>query len=145
MNDNYGRWQSDFNEVIQHCKDSSSSAAQIIQWLQPETSDYFVLKPQFSGFFYTPLDLLLRELDVRSLLITGIAGNMCVQFTASDAYMRGYALHIPEDTTASSTADQHKRSIAMFTDVLGADTTASDQINFIRLLKRADEHYAKMN
>ncbi|WP_255357933.1 hypothetical protein [Geomicrobium sp. JCM 19037] len=53
MNDNYGRWQSDFNEVIQHCKNASSSAEQIIQWLQPETSDYFVLKPQFSGFFYT--------------------------------------------------------------------------------------------
>ncbi|WP_052363982.1 cysteine hydrolase family protein [Geomicrobium sp. JCM 19037] len=84
-------------------------------------------------------------MDVRSLLITGIAGNMCVQFTASDAYMRGFALNIPEDTTASSTVDQHERSIDMFKDVLGADTTASDQLNFIHLLKRADEHYAKTN
>ena len=51
----------------------------------PDDDDYFVLKPKHSGFYATPLELLLRYLKVDELIITGIAGDNCVLFTAADA------------------------------------------------------------
>jgi hypothetical protein len=55
----------------------------------------FVFKPKHSGFYSTTLDLLLQVLQalgVHILILTGIAGNICVLFTANDAYIRGYGL-----------------------------------------------------
>jgi len=60
----------------------------LIEKLYPEQDDYFVLKPKHSGFFSSALETLLRYLRVRRLIITGIAGNFCVLFTANDAHMR---------------------------------------------------------
>ena len=68
--------------------------------LRPTRRDYFVLKPKHSGFFDTTLDTLLDALRIRRVIVTGIAGNICVLFTANDAYMRELKLFIPP--TASS-------------------------------------------
>ena len=72
--------------------------------LYPAQDDYFVLKPKHSGFFSSTLETLLRYLGVRQLIITGIAGNFCVLFTANDAYMRDYELAIPRDCVISNAA-----------------------------------------
>ena len=61
----------------------------------PEASDYFVLKPKHSGFYATTLDLLLEYLKTDTLIITGIAANICVLLTANDAYMRDYRCLCP--------------------------------------------------
>ena len=63
----------------------------LVEALKPEEDDYFVLKPKHSGFFSTTLDILLDYLQAKMLILTGIAGNNCVLFTANDAYMRGRA------------------------------------------------------
>jgi nicotinamidase-related amidase len=63
--------------------------------LRPEENDYFVLKPKHSGFFSTTLETLLRYLETQTLILTGIAGNFCVLFTANDAYMRDFNLFVP--------------------------------------------------
>jgi nicotinamidase-related amidase len=105
VNDNFGRWRSDFRRQVVHCLRDNSRGHQIVSLLQPEDDDYFVLKPKHSGFFSTTLHTLLRYLGSRKLILTGIAGNFCVLFTANDAYMRDYELIIPSDCTASNTAE----------------------------------------
>ncbi len=55
--------------------------------MKPEEEDYFVLKPKHWGFYSTTLDILLNYLQARTLIITGLAGNICVLYTANDAYM----------------------------------------------------------
>lgn len=128
VNDNFGRWQSDFRRQVQHCLREESRGHEIVMLLQPEEDDYFVLKPKHSGFFSTTLETLLRYLGSKTLIITGIAGNFCVLFTANDAYMRDYDLIIPADCTASNSAAENKKALALMRKFLKADTRPSSKI-----------------
>jgi nicotinamidase-related amidase len=128
VNDNFGRWQSDFRRQVEHCLRGDSRGHEIVQLLQPEEDDYFVLKPKHSGFFSTTLETLLRYLGSRTLIITGIAGNFCVLFTANDAYMRDYDLIIPSDCTASNSAQENREALALMRKFLKADTRPSAKI-----------------
>lgn len=132
VNDNFGRWQSDFRKQVQHCMRGGSRGREIVALLQPEEDDYFVLKPKHSGFFSTTLDTLLRYLGAETLILTGVAGNFCVLFTANDAYMRDYELVIPSDCTASNSATENKQALALMRKFLKADTRPSGKIKFRR-------------
>lgn len=129
VNDNYGRWQSDFPALVDHCRDRTDHGKKITELIEPEDNDYFVLKPQYSGFFMTPLELLLDYLNVKSLIITGVAGNMCVHFTANDAFMRGYKLYIPSDCIASNTDKDNEEALDLMSQVLNANIKASTDLN----------------
>jgi nicotinamidase-related amidase len=85
VNDNFGRWQSNFNHQVEHCLRDGVRGWPVVELLQPDEQDYFVLKPKHSGFYSTALDVLLEYLGVQTLILTGIAANICVLFTANDA------------------------------------------------------------
>ena len=95
INDNFGQWRSDFRRTVAHCTARQSPGRRVSQRLRPTRRDYFVLKPKHSGFFDTTLDTLLETLHIRRVILTGIAGNICVLFTANDAYMREYTIFAP--------------------------------------------------
>ncbi len=111
-NDNFGRWQSNFNAQVEHCLHDGVRGRSIVEKLLPEDDDYFVLKPKHSGFFSTTLDLLLKYLQVHTVILTGMAANICVLFTANDAYMRDYRLYVPSDCVASNTEEENKMALA---------------------------------
>ena len=136
VNDNFGRWQSDFRRQVEHCLRGDSRGHEIVQLLQPEDDDYFVLKPKHSGFFSTTLETLLRYLGSRTLIITGIAGNFCVLFTANDAYMRDYDLIIPSDCTASNSAEENREALVLMRKFLKADTRPSSKLRLPAPRKR---------
>lgn len=140
VNDNFGRWQSDFRRQVQHCLRESSRGHEIVSLLRPEDDDYFVLKPKHSGFFSTTLDTLLRYLGSRALIITGIAGNFCVLFTANDAYMRDYSLIIPSDCTASNSAQENREALALMRKFLKADTRPCAKLRLPAARKRKRHH-----
>ena len=58
-------------------------------------NDLTVLKPCHSAFHATPLELLLARMHAKTLIIAGLAADICVQFTAMDAYVRGFELFVP--------------------------------------------------
>ena len=60
VNDNFGRWQSNFNSQVEHCLRDGVRGQPVVELLRPDDDDYFVLKPKHSGFFSTALDVLLR-------------------------------------------------------------------------------------
>jgi len=130
VNDNFGRWRSDFNKIVDRCLHGDVRGRPIAELLVPDEDDYFVLKPKHSGFFSTTLDLLLEYLGVRTLIIAGFAGNNCVLFTAIDAYMRDYHLIIPADCTASNTPDDNENALQQMQNVLKADIKPSTEIDF---------------
>ncbi|MFC0559530.1 cysteine hydrolase family protein [Halalkalibacter alkalisediminis] len=125
VNDNYGRWQSDFRHLVSHCLQEEVRGKPLAEMMKPDEDDYFILKPQYSGFFATPLDLLLTHLNVNSLILTGVTGDMCVQFTANDAYMRKYSLFIPSDCVASHTNEINQRALHTMKEVVKADISSS--------------------
>jgi nicotinamidase-related amidase len=129
-NDNFGKWQSDFQRILKHCLEDDVPGKRIAELLRPEDDDYFVLKPKHSGFFSTTLDILLRYLEARTLIITGIATDNCVLFTANDAYMRDFNLIVPADCVAAEDADESKRALNHMQRVLKADIRPSNEIQF---------------
>ena len=112
VNDNFGRWKSDFRRTVNHCTRHGDGRA-IVKLLRPDEGDYFVLKPKHSGFFSTTLETLLRYLETQTLILTGIAGNFCVLFTANDAYMRDFNLFVPRDCTVSNSRKENESALRL--------------------------------
>src|SRR5690606_23311324 len=113
-----GRWRSDFNAQVENCLRGGVRGEPIARLLQPGDEDYFVLKPKHSGFFSTTLDILLEYLEVRTVVLTGMAANICVLFTANDAYMRDLRLVVPEDCVASNTEQDNRYALEQMQSVL---------------------------
>ena len=133
VNDNFGRWQSDFNKLIAHCLEDDVPGRPLVELLRPDEDDYFVLKPKHSGFSSTTLDTLLDYLHAKTLILAGIAGNICVLFTANDAFMRDFHLVVPSDCIASNTAAENEHALWQMRTVLQADTRPSSAIDFVDL------------
>jgi nicotinamidase-related amidase len=97
--------------------------------LLPDEDDYVVIKPKHSGFFSTTLDTLLAYLHVKTLILTGVQSNICVLFTANDAYMRDYHLVIPSDCVASQNLKDNEHALYQMETILKADTRPSTEID----------------
>jgi len=134
VNDNFGRWKSDFRRTLDHCA-RYGRGRDVVKLLRPEENDYFVLKPKHSGFFSSALDTLLRYLQTQTLILTGIAGNFCVLFTANDAYMRDFNLFVPSDCSVSNTSRENESALRLMRKFLKADTRLSSRI-VLRSTKR---------
>ena len=128
VNDNFGHWQSDFNAQIQRCIGADSLGREVAGILIPEPNDYFVLKPKHSGFYSTSLDVLLAYLGVDTLILTGFAADICVLYTANDAYMRDFSLVIPSDCIASETPEKTLASLGHMRERLKARVCLSRSI-----------------
>jgi nicotinamidase-related amidase len=136
VNDNFGRWRSDLNAQVRHCLEDDVRGRPVVERLRPEDDDYFVLKPKHSGFFSTTLDVLLDYLGARTLILTGMAANICVLFTANDAYMRDFHLAVPSDCVASNSEEENRHALEQMRKFLGADVRPSDELNFEELGRR---------
>ena len=127
-NDNFGRWRSDFTHLVDACAAPDAAGRDIVRPLRPDPDDLSVLKPRHSAFYGTPLEFLLAELGIGRLVIVGVVTEMCVLFTAHDAYLRKFDLWIPADCVASTNEKNHTRTLEHLADVLGADTRPSTAV-----------------
>ena len=130
VNDNFGRWRSDLNAQVEHCLEADVPGKPVAELLRPGEEDYFVLKPKHSGFFSTTLDILLEYLQVETLVLSGIAGNICVLFTAYDAYLRDYRILVPSDCIVSNTAAENQYALDQMQKILKAQICESKEIDF---------------
>ena len=108
----------------------------IVKLLRPGPDDYFVLKPRHSAFYLTNLDLLLHYVGAKRLILTGLAGDICVLFTANDAYMREYEVIVPADCVASEDTDHNEQALQLMQRVLKADLTPSTELDLTVLLQK---------
>jgi nicotinamidase-related amidase len=134
-NDNFGRWRSDFHDVVEHVMDDGVRGEQVARLLKPDRDDYFVLKPKHSAFFATTLDTLLSYLGARRLIFCGFSGDVCVLFSAGDAHMRDFHIHVPSDCIASIFPEENKRVLAYMRRVLSVNTTRSDRLDLAELIR----------
>jgi nicotinamidase-related amidase len=121
-NDNYGIWRSDFTGVWRRCRSRGGVAAELAGRLKPRPGDCTILKPRHSAFHATPLALLLEQLRCKKLIVTGLAADSCVLFSAMDAYLHGYALWVPEDCTAAESEGDKRQALEHMRRVLKAET-----------------------
>jgi nicotinamidase-related amidase len=137
-NDNFGRWRSDFREVIEHCLHEGVRGRPLAELLRPGRDDYFVLKPKHSAFYATTLATLLQYLGAKRLVLTGVAGDQCVMITAVDAFLRDYDLWVPSDCTASQDAADNREALRYMERVLHAKIDGSQALDLHALRRKAD-------
>ena len=129
INDNFGKWRSDFRSLVEHCINDPVPGREVAKLLKPDDEDYFVLKPKNSAFFGTTLDTLLTNLGTSTVILTGIAGDNCVLFSANDAYLRDYTLFIPCDCVVSNSREENDAALRLMEKVVKADIRPSTDLD----------------
>lgn len=125
-NDNYGVWQSDFDDLVAECRGRDDISGEIARLIAPRPHDITLLKPRHSAFFCSALELLLKDMGAKELILAGLATDMCVQMTAADAFLRGYeGVWVPSDCTAAETTKAKTASLAYMKEVLKCDVRSS--------------------
>jgi nicotinamidase-related amidase len=135
VNDNFGRWRSDFHRIVAHCLEDGVRGRPVVEQLVPDETDYFVLKPKHSGFYNTTLELLLDYLRTETVILTGMATDVCVLFTAADAYMRDFRVIVANDCVTALTPAAHRAGLAQMRSVLKAEVVASASLDLARLAR----------
>jgi nicotinamidase-related amidase len=107
-NDADGSWDGDGPRLIRQAIEGRGGS--LVEEVAPREGEPFVLKPRYSAFDHTPLDLILRSLEVERILLAGAATEMCVVQTAIDAKEEGFKVTILAD--ACATADQSMERLA---------------------------------
>ncbi len=128
VNDNRGRWRSEFRELVRLSIVESETGAAIAEHLQPDDGDYSVLKPKQSAFYATPLDLLLRHLRVRKLIVTGVASDQCIVMTAAEAHMRDYDVVVPRDCIGAPSASRNAAALRQLAESHHVATPLSSRL-----------------
>lgn len=137
VNDNFGDWHADADAIVAHCLGRDSMGHSVVERLRPRPSDYFVIKPQFSGFYSTNLPAILPRLGVTRLILAGVAADICVLFTAADAHMREYGLWVPQDAVASSCEEHRDWALGIMAKSMAAETRRTDELAIEDWLKQA--------
>lgn len=140
VNDNFGHWEQDFRLFAAKVRDSSKRGREISEMLAPEENDLYILKPQRSGFYETQLSLLLQSLNVSNAIVCGVTTDICVLFTAHDAYMRGFHVYVPEDCSAAVEPEHHQEALKFLRRVADAKTGDSGEIDFSVLDRNNGDH-----
>lgn len=135
VNDNFGLWHSSFPEVFSHCTRRSARGRDVSRKLKPGRNDYFVLKPRHSAFFATSLVPLLEHLAVDRLILSGMATNLCVLFTAHDAHMHQYPIVVLSDCCAAESDGDHNLALDQLERFCKATVCLSTECRF-RALRR---------
>lgn len=134
-NDNFGRWRSDLSAVVERCREPGCKGRPLCELLLPDREDYFVLKPKHSAFFSTTLELLLRYLGTETLVLGGFAGNICVLFTANDAYLRDLGLVVAADGVASNTPEENDAALELMQKILKCEVQPATRIDFRAMVR----------
>jgi len=104
--------------------------------LLEDLSTAVVAKTQYDAFYNTDLERILRASGTEQVVITGVMTHICVETTARSAFVRGFAVFIPADGTATYNREYHASSLLNLSHGAAAVTTCSDLIRMMETKKR---------
>jgi nicotinamidase-related amidase len=107
---------------VTRCGESGGAAGEIASLLAPETDEPTFFKPRHSAFYGTPLEFLLRERGISRLILTGLQADICIFYTAQDAYVRRYRLWIPANCVGAQNNAHYRASLSLMRRNLKAST-----------------------
>lgn len=107
---------------------AGTEGAKVIPELNAGEGDYIVPKRRYSGFFQTDLDILLKELGVKSVIMTGLHTHMCVRHTSADAYSLGYDVVVAREATDAFTEEDYNIGLAYLKTCYGAEALSNDEL-----------------
>ncbi len=100
--------------------------AEFVKEIQPGDNEIIIEKKRYSGFFKTDLDARLHDMGVTTLVMMGVATNVCVQATVQDGFMHDYFIVVPNDLVASSNEELHDKALLSFDRFFGTVTSSTE-------------------
>ncbi len=94
---------------------------EVIEDLKPDEDDYVVKKVRYSGFFASPLDVILRQLKVDEIWLTGVLTDICIQHSAADAFFRGYKTIVPRSCTDTFSDEKKEYALQFMKEMYGTE------------------------
>jgi nicotinamidase-related amidase len=128
VNDNFGRWRSDMKALLAFVSSPGSAGRRLVEVLRPSDEDFVVLKSTLSGFHQTPLEAMLRQGHVKTVVMAGFLTGNCVLFTAADAYMRGFDVVVASDCVLDETDGRHRDALKTMSRALKARVVRSPRL-----------------
>ena len=107
---------------------AGTPGAEVIPELNLCEKDYVVPKRRYSGFVQTDLDILLKELGVKTVIVTGLHAHMCVRHTSADAYCLGYDVVAAKECLNSFTEEEFQGGLAYLKTCYGADSYSNEEL-----------------
>ena len=107
---------------------AGTKGAEVIPELKKSEKDFVIPKRRYSGFFQTDLDILLKELGVKTVVMTGLHAHMCVRHTSADAYCLGYDVVVAKEATVSFTEEDYVNGLAYLKTCYGADAYTNEEL-----------------
>ncbi len=96
--------------------------------VQPEPGDKIVVKHRYSGFYGTDLDVVLKARGIRTLLVTGVATNVCVESTARDGFQRDYYIVFMDDGSSTYDLADHQATLRNINNQFGVVATFAEVV-----------------
>ncbi len=119
VNDNYGNWNSSSQKLLDAALDGRHP--ELVEPLRPPEDALFVIKARHSAFYETPLEYLLRQLDVQRIMLCGQVTEQCILYSALDAYVRHIRVAVPSDGVAYIDRELHDAALEMMRRNMRAD------------------------
>jgi nicotinamidase-related amidase len=98
VNDNYGDFTADFDEVVRAALEGERP--DLVSPIAPDENCLRILKVRHSAFYASSLDYLLSRLQTKRLILTGQVTEQCILYSALDAYVRHFDVVVPPDAVA---------------------------------------------
>jgi len=111
---------------------AGTPAAEIIEELRPQPTDWVIMKPRFSAFYGTHLDTMLTALGTETILVGGISTQRSVEGTARDAKNRDMQCIVVSDCCTAGELDVHEMTIKHVLPLLVRVRTTDEVIAALR-------------
>lgn len=105
-----------------------SEAAKVLDEFKVQETDYIVPKRRYNGFFQTDLDLLLRELNVDTLIVCGADTNICVLQTLAGAYFLNYKTIVAADACATFLIGNQEQGLEYFSKCYDSRVILTEEV-----------------
>ncbi len=121
VNDNFGHWRSNRDELIEEALNSEHS--DLVEPIAPSDDALFVVKARHSIFYQTPLEYLLGQEGIDRVILTGQVTEQCILYSALDAYIRHLEVRVPADAVAHIYEDLAEAALKMMERNMSADVS----------------------
>jgi nicotinamidase-related amidase len=121
VNDNFGHWRSNRDELIEEALNSEHS--DLVEPIAPSADALFVVKARHSIFYQTPLEYLLGQEGIDRVILTGQITEQCILYSALDAYIRHLEVRVPADAVAHIYEDLAEAALTMMERNMSADVS----------------------